>query len=757
MSSTTSIIPLLLVLLPTLGAGAVVIAARYGDQLRSQVTNAVAFATFAIACWQFYLVQQGTNLVYTLEGFMQFGLRWQVDYVGAVFSVVVTLVWFLATVFAREYMAHEHHQTRFFAFWTFTLGGTVGVFVAGDLFSLFLFFEAMTFAAYVLVIHEQDPGSMQAGNVYLYLSVAGGLALLGVIFLLQFVLGATGFEPALHLIVEKGISPWLVVVMLIGGFGVKAGMIPLHIWLPKAHPVAPAPASAVLSAIMIKTGAYGFLRLLFVVLSVPDGHALFSFQQNFGYIFVWIGAITMFIGAIMGILNDSMKRVLAYSSISQMGYILFALGSGVLLGSRGAFGFAGAWMHMINHAFFKSFLFLLAGAVFLHTGELDLDKLGGLRKQMPFALGFFLVAAASITGVPGFNGYASKIVIHEAILEAYHILGWPSLLFLERVFVVTGGLTAAYISKIWIKTFFGKPKKDWSGVKDLSRSHRAIFGSYIAIVLAIGVLPQRAVDKLVVPAARLLPFYQGDLDHLGHVPFWGSHELLSPLISYGIAAAVLLLMWKFGKYIKVPRWLSVEYLVYRQFYNGCRAGIRGLIYLADTWVPKRIRFFGQTWRRVDRVTQETKAQIRRWKPPKVELVSPTDLMQKLEEVRYVELISTTDLLKKLEAARNAERRQVQVWRSREGELAKRIQRIRQEWHEREEQLEDRIYDVIEGVSREGHEQRKQTSFIEEIQKVLTRPVKRKFNPYWNTKNLGFDTWIVAIVIALILFVFLILR
>ncbi|HKM43319.1 MAG TPA: complex I subunit 5 family protein, partial [Limnochordia bacterium] len=329
--------------LPMVGALGVVGAARLGDQWRVRMTNAIAFATLVVSCLQFYMVWKGTILVYSLERFMEFGLRWRVDFISAVFSVVVAAVWFLATVFAREYMDHEHHQTRFFGFWTFTLGATLGVFVSGDLFSLFLFFELMTFAAYVLVIHEQDRESLRAGNVYLYMSIAGGLALLAVIFLLQFVLGATGFQPALHLIVEKGINPWVVLVMIIGGFGVKAGMLPLHIWLPKAHPVAPAPASAVLSAIMIKTGAYGFLRLLYVVLSVPDGDPLFFIQQNFGYLFVWIGAITMFVGAIMGILNDSMKRVLAYSSISQMGYILFAVGSGVLLGSRGAFGFAGAW------------------------------------------------------------------------------------------------------------------------------------------------------------------------------------------------------------------------------------------------------------------------------------------------------------------------------------------------------------------------------------------------------------------------------
>ena len=394
---------------------------------------------------------------------------------------------------------------------------------------------------------------------------------------------------------------------------------------------------------------------------------------------------------------------------------------------------------MINHAFFKSFLFLLAGAVYLHTGELDLNKLGGLRRQMPIALGFFLVAAASITGIPGFNGYVSKIVIHEAILEAYHLLHWPSLLWLERIFVITGGLTAAYISKIWLKTFFGKPKKDWSEVRDLNLSHRLVFGIYVAISLIIGLSAQGAVDRLVLPAANLLPFDQGDIAHLGHVPFWGRAELLSPVTSYAIAVAVLFLLWKFGDRIKVPRWLSVEYLVYRQVYNGFRAGILGLIYLAETWLPSRISSLTRAWRRVDQVTQETKAQIKRWKPPKVELISATDLMKKLEE------------------ARAQEREQVKVWRVGDGELKRRIQKVRQEWQEREERLEERIYDVVEGVPRGEAKEEGKKSLDERVRELADWAATRKFNPYWNTKNLGFDAWIVAIVIALILFVFLVLR
>ena len=714
MSVVISSIPFVLALFPMIGALFIVGAAKYGDQWRSRMANAIAFVTFLIACWQFYLVQQGVVIAFALEGFMAFGLRWRVDYISAVFAIVVAAVWLFATVFAREYMAHEHNQTRFFAFSIFTLGATLGVFVAGDLFTLFLFFELMTFAAYLLVIHEQDRDSLRAGNVYLYMSIAGGLALLGVIFLLQFIVGTTEFQPALHLIIANGMNPWLILIALIAGFGVKAGMIPLHIWLPKAHPVAPAPASALLSAIMIKTGAYGFLRFLFVVLSVPDGDPLFVFQQDFGYLFVWIGAITMFVGAIMGILNNSMKKILAYSSISQMGYILFAVGSGVLLGSRGAFGFAGAWMHMINHAFFKSFLFLLAGAVFMQTGELNLNKLGGLRKQMPFAMGFFLIAAASITGIPGFNGYVSKIIIHEAILEAYHLLEWPSLLWLERIFVITGGLTAAYISKIWLKTFFGKARSDSSQVHDLSRSHVSVFAVYTIISVGIGAFAQQRVDQLVLPALTMFSFYQGDIAHLGHVPFWGSHELMSPIISYAIAGTVLVFLWKFGKQIAVPCWLSVEYLVYKPLYKGCVSAISSLVYLSERWLPSKISTGIKMWHRAEDVGRQTREQVKRWERP-------------------VNHLTRADLMRKIEASRVAGKDQLRVWRMKEGEIVKLVKQTGRDLHEKEKLFGRRIYEAILGKTR------------------------RKFNPYWSTKNLGFDTWIVAIVIALILFVFLIAR
>ncbi len=367
------------------------------------------------------------------------------------------------------------------------------------------------------------------------------------------------------------------------GFGVKAGMLPLHIWLPKAHPVAPSPASALLSAIMIKAGAYGFIRVLLTILTPMYDEALWIYPQQFGYLFLWIGASTMVIGGIMALLNSSMKKILAYSSISQMGYILFSLGIGAFLGSRGAFGFAGAWMHMINHVFYKSFLFLLVGAVYLQTHELDINKLGGLRKAMPWAFVFTLVAAVGITGVPGFNGYVSKVLIHEAILEAYHIKHWPSLLWLERIFIITGGITVAYITKLWLTIFGGKENSHWEKVHDISIAHRAVFAVYSIVLLVVGVFAQPIVNRLVVPAAAGYNFYGKDIAHLAEVPFWHTLELLGPVIAYAIGLFILMIWTRYGKHILVPVWLSVEALVYRQV---TRNSIAFIYWISELHLPQ---------------------------------------------------------------------------------------------------------------------------------------------------------------------------
>lgn len=672
-----SSLPLLTVLIPFLGALAVFFTAKVSESLRNWVAIITSGITFVLALVLFLQVRDAV-VVYELPWFLGFGLTWRVDFIGGLFALIVSLVWLLATVYAWEYMSHEHSRTRFFVFFIFTLGACAGVFLAGDLFSLFLFFELMTFSAYVLVIHEEDKASLQAGNVYLYMSVLGGLSLLAAVFLIQHLAGTTQFEPLLDVLVSRGVNPWIILIFVMVGFGVKAGMLPLHIWLPRAHPVAPSPASALLSALMIKAGAYGFVRFLLTILT-PIDPELWIYPQQFGYLFLWIGAATMFIGAIMGVLNRSMKKILAYSSISQMGYILFSLGVGAFLGTRGAFGFAGAWMHMINHAFFKSFLFLLAGAVFIQTHELDLDKLGGFRKKMPWAFGFMLIAAASITGVPGLNGYVSKVLIHEAILEAYHLEHWPSLLWLERIFVVTGGLTVAYITKLWVSVFGGQLPKKWEHLKDISLTHKGVFLVYTVIVLGIGLFAQGQVDRLVIPATEGFNFYYYDVDHLGEVPFWHGKELAGPALAYVIGLLVLLFSTKFGHLIKIPRYFSVEYLLYRPIVSG---GQGLIIWLSQLSAP-----------RID-TTEIRDLMDRGLSLPKIRLKPRPKLEFKLKP-RHRELLQS--------------------------------------------------------------QREKEKAFIEKVRK--TRGLQRSEpddieDAYWNTRNLSFDSLILALVIALSLLIFI---
>lgn len=562
MVESTSILPLIITSLPMAGSLLVWIMRKYSERLRDYTVIGTATLTLLLMLLLFSKVING-NVFFQLPWFLGFGLVYDVDFIGGLFALVVAIVWFLATIFAREYMALERNQTRFYIFFIFTLGATLGVFLAGDLFSLFLFFELMTFAAYVLVIHEQDSAAIEAGNVYLYMSVIGGLCLLAVIFLLQHLTGSTGFQPALDYIVAAGFNPWVVLFLVIGGFGVKAGMIPLHIWLPKAHPVAPSPASALLSALMIKAGAYGFIRFLLTVLTPIADQSLWSYSQAFGYLFLIIGAVTMVGGGLMALINSSMKRILAYSSISQMGYILYSLGIAGFMGELGAMGMAGAWIHILNHAFYKSFLFLLVGAIYMQTRELDINNLGGLRHKMPWVFGFMLVAAAGITGVPGFNGYLSKVIIHGAILEAMAVHDLPRLIWLERIFVITGGLTVAYITKLWISIFGGKLAQRWNFLTDISKTHKWVLGIYALIITFLGVFAQATINKLVLPVLETFNFRASSVGELTRIPFWDIHELASPVIAYLIGLSLLLIIGKLNLQFRFPKWLSIEYLVYQ--------------------------------------------------------------------------------------------------------------------------------------------------------------------------------------------------
>jgi formate hydrogenlyase subunit 3/multisubunit Na+/H+ antiporter MnhD subunit len=301
-------------------------------------------------------------------------LYFLVDPFGMLFALFTTFVWFCATLHSLDYMKHEKNHDRFHTTSLVVLSAMLGVVLAGDLITLYLFFEMLGLVAFLFVIHTETDDAKQASIKYIWMTVLGGFALIGGIFL-TYALGHTGAIGPIPLEGGTETLRWVTFGLLVLGFGVKAGMLPVHVWLPDAHPVAPSPASALLSGVMIKAGAYGIFRTvtaLFRPEVVEDlSEEIWHMTSDFGLVVLYIGVATMFIGVVLALGQHNAKRMLAYHSVSQMGFILVGIGAAGYLGSHGAMGVAGGLLHIVNHALFKGALFLGIGAVAFRTGELE--------------------------------------------------------------------------------------------------------------------------------------------------------------------------------------------------------------------------------------------------------------------------------------------------------------------------------------------------------------------------------------------------
>ncbi len=376
------------------------------------------------------------------------------DGAGRMLVVLVTLVWLLSAVYAGAYMKHQPAPRRFFGFVLAVYGVLVSLCFAGNLPTFYLFYEMMTLLTFPLVLHDRKRESVLAGLKYLFYSLCGAYCVLFGFFVLYAHSTTLDFTPGGVLDPEKlaGQESLLLLAafLMLLGFGVKAGMFPLHGWLPAAHPVAPASASAVLSGIIVKIGVFGAFRVVFYLFGS-------EFLQN-----TWVqttllvlSLITVVMGSMLAFLERGFKRRLAYSTVSQISYVLFGL---YLMQPMAV---AGALLHVVFHAIMKSCLFLCAGAVITQTGRTQVDQLRGVGKGMPVTMWCFTLCSVSLVGIPPLCGFVSKWYLCLGALDSgLAVFSWLGPVCL----LVSALLTAGYLLPISIRAFFPGASFDYSAL-----------------------------------------------------------------------------------------------------------------------------------------------------------------------------------------------------------------------------------------------------------------------------------------------------
>lgn len=418
----------------------------------------------------------------------------RVDTVGCVFAVLMCCMWLLAAVFALEYLEHDRNERLFQMFYMTVLSALVGQCYAGSMITLYVFYELMTLLSVPLVVHERTPQAVAAGIKYLIYSIFGAMmGLLGIFFFNHY-LGTVTFTPGGVAPVSGEVTGGLLLItfLVILGFGTKAGMFPLHGWLPTAHPVAPAPASAVLSGVITKAGVLAILRVIYFLVGVSALRG--TWVQT---AFMTLALITVFMGSMLAYREPLLKKRLAYSTVSQVSYVLFGLSCMV----PAAFG--GAVLHVVAHSTIKDALFLCAGAIIHQTGKTYVRDLRGIGKQMPITIWCWTIASLGLIGIPPTGGFVSKWQLATGSLAsgmgALSVIG-------PVVLIISALLTAAYLLPVTINGFFPGNDFDYASLekKEPGRLMTVPMLLLAAGVVLTGVLASPLLDAIASVAGVVL-------------------------------------------------------------------------------------------------------------------------------------------------------------------------------------------------------------------------------------------------------------
>ncbi len=497
------------------------------------------------------------------------GLPWtgghiRLDALSGFFLVVIGLGSAASSLFALGYGRHETQPQRVLPFYPLFLAGLTLVVIADDAFIFLFAWELMSIASWALVLaHHRDSGNTRAAMIYMLMAAFSGFALLLAFGLLAAAAGSYSFDAmrAAHP------APWvaaLVLVLALIGAGSKAGIVPLHVWLPLAHPAAPSHVSAMMSGVMTKVAVYGFIRIAFDLLGVPGWWA--------GVVVLALGGITAVLGVLYALMEHDLKRLLAYHTVENIGIIFIGLGLAMAFIANGlhaaaALALTAALFHVFNHSVFKSLLFFGSGAVLTATGERDMEKLGGLIHRMPQTAFCFLVGCAAISALPPLNGFVSEWLTFQAILLHPNLPQWGLKIAIPAdgaLLALSAALAAACFVKAFGVSFLGRPRSTVAAqAREVDRFSLAAMFVLAAMCLLAGILPGALIDALAPVAQTLTGAHmptQIGLDWLTIVPVAQSRSSYNGLLVFlFIAASASMMAWAIHRFAshalrRAPAW-----------------------------------------------------------------------------------------------------------------------------------------------------------------------------------------------------------
>ncbi|MFP4654425.1 MAG: NADH-quinone oxidoreductase subunit M [Methanohalobium sp.] len=446
----TDHLPILMVAVPIL-LSALMMFLRSVPTVQKIINLAVSFGLFVFSVLLIINVWNNGIIVYDIGEWGKYGIVLVADLLSAGMVLLSSGISFLALLYSMDYMEDKSLSSTYHSLFNLLIAGLNGTFLTGDLFNLFVFFEILLLSSCGLVVAYGKGGftksdhKMEATFKYLVLNMVSSFIMLIAIASLYATVGTLNMADMaakINFMNEAGNLPWHVfpaALLFIVVFGNKAAIFPLHYWLPDVHPSAPSPISAMLSGVLIKVGAYGVIRIFFLIFN----GTLYIFQP----IIIFLALATIIIGSISAVGQDDIKRLLAYSSVSQIGYVFLGIGMGTVT------TIAASLVYLANHAVAKSMLFMTSGSIIHEAGTRDMRKMGGMVNNAPFLSGMFLIGAMSIAGIPPMGGFIAKFVLFDSgITGGYYI---PIIIAL--IFAI---FTVFYMIKAWQRMFWGEVRNE---------------------------------------------------------------------------------------------------------------------------------------------------------------------------------------------------------------------------------------------------------------------------------------------------------